>query len=165
MDVPSKDGLVWQVIREQPFGVAVRRDDAAVSLSGCASMSPDATVRIEWFDQEAIKFRVTDRHLTRLRESSASRPVEDEELNELLDQFRLTPVHVAASIRELFRRGSFNGADLVPADLRYFDRLVGGPTTDAELQEFISATVRAHVSRLVDKNGVEGLKSALLLSF
>lgn len=164
LDVSSKDGRVWQVVREHPFGVAVRHDGSGVSLPECASMAPEARVRIEWFDQETSKFRVSDRHVTRWREILASRPIEDEELDELLNEFRLTPVHAAAAIREMLRRSSFNGTDLVPADLRYFDRLVGESTSDSQVHEFISATVRAHVGRLIEKNGLEGFKAALLLS-
>jgi hypothetical protein len=163
-DVHSKAGVAWQVRREKPFGVAIRHGNVGVVLQECACMSPEAHSRLEWFDQERAKLRVADQCLTAWREILACRPVEDEELGELLKAFRLVPAHVAASIGELFRRGSFEGSDLVPSELLYFDRLVGEPGTDAGVEEFIFGTVGPHITGLLENHGVEGMKSALLLS-
>lgn len=76
------------------------------------------------------------------------RSLEDEELDRLLEEFRLTPVYIAGSVREKLRGQSFGVVDMVPSNVRYFDRLAGEPPDDGGVQEFFATKVASHV-RLV----------------
>ena len=162
--VESEDGLVWQVSLSRAVGVVVRRGTAEASLPECACLSPEAELRSEWFEAETRRFRVTGARIAKWRTVLAARPLNDDELDELLEEFRLTPVHFSASVYDRLRRGSFGAADLVPSDFVYFERLVGEPSEATDVRVLVSATVGAHVRGLVDANASEGLKAAFLLA-
>jgi hypothetical protein len=162
--VESEDGLLWQVSFSSAVGVVVRHGTAEVSLPECACLSPQAELRSEWFESETRRFRVTGARIAKWRTVLAARPLNDDELDELLEEFRLTPAHFRASVRDRLSGGSFSAADLVPSDLVYFERLVGEPSEATDVRAFISGTVGAHVRGLVDANPSEGLKAAFLLA-
>lgn len=161
--IESKDGTMWQVSPREN-GIAVGREGATAVLPELACLSPDVRVRKGWFEGEISRFSIVDDAISKWELILSARPVEDEELDALLDDFRLMPTHVAASIGERLRRGKFTPSDLVPSSLRYFHRLVGTPTEDADLQVFMSTVAASHVRQLIARNSFEGLSAALLLS-
>jgi hypothetical protein len=164
IDVESKDGRVWKVTRDPSSGITVRREGTTLSLRECLSMAPDIKERLEWLDQQKDTFRVRDRHIEEWQTILLTRAAQDEELDRLLDEFRLTPAHFVSSIKRLLRRGSFETSDLVPSGLRYFDRLAGEPTDGAGVSDFIATTMAAHVRGLMRGSVSEGIKHGLLLS-
>jgi len=95
----------------------------------------------------------------------AERPLEDEELDRLLEEFRLTPTYFSGSMKEALRQQSFGVDDLVPSDARYFDRLAGEPVGDVGVQEFFATRVASHVRGLLGgASPSDGLKAVLLLA-
>ena len=107
---------------------------------------------------------IIDEPTKRWREVLTKRPLEDDEVDDVLREFRLTPVHCTAAIREQLRAPNFSAADLVPSDLRYFDRLVGVPPSETNARQFISDVLTSHVRTLVQWNAYEGLRAVFLLS-
>ena len=164
VDVEAKDGTVWHVTQDGENGIIVSHGDVVSSFSEFACMVPDSNARIEWFELQTTTCGIEDNRIAKWREILAERPLKDEELDEVLDEFRLTPTHCTRAIRERLRNGKFSAADLVPTDLRYLDRLAGGPPTGTELREFVLDVVRSHVHTLVRWDAYEGLRTALLLS-
>jgi len=163
LDVAANDGLVWHVTRDRSIGIMVRCEENVVSMPECACLSPDRDERLQWFSEQTRRVRVTDTHFSRWLTILSERPLDDEELDDVVQEFRLTPVHVASTVAGLLRRGSVEPAGLVPSDVRYFDRLVGEPTTETDLGEFISRSGPCG-TRVLDVTSPEDLKAALLLS-
>ena len=164
VDVKAEDGTIWHVTHDSARGITVGREDVVNSFPEFASMAPDGNTRIEWFERQTAAYSIGNERTNRWREVLADRPLEDEEFDEVLDEFRLTPMHWAAVIRERLRKPNFGAADLVPADLRYFDRLAGEPPAETKFLEFVSSVLTAHVRTLVQWNFYEGLRTAFVLS-
>jgi len=165
VDIASKDGLVWRVAQKQPGGLVVSRDRIVMPFPEGLCMSPIVNARLDWFDQQTNRMHVNDRHVEKWRGVLAERPLEDEELDRLLEEFRLTPTYFSGSMSEALRRQSFGVDDLVPSDTRYFDRLAGEPVDDVGAQEFFATRVASHVSRLLGAaSPSDGLRAALLLA-
>jgi hypothetical protein len=163
LDVKSKDGLVWRVAIDVVRGIVVLREGTEVSIPEFTCMSPYVNVRLEWFERESTACRVADERMNTWRDILAERPLEDDEVGRLLEDFSLTPVCHASSIRRCLRSGNCEASDLVPSDLRYFDRLVGALTDETDVQGFTSsAAQQARVRALVGLNPLEGLRAALL---
>ncbi len=99
VEIASKDGTIWQVSHDSATGVIVSRESRVVCLSEFMGLSPDAKARLAWFDRQTTTFRVTDDRIGRWREILAERSLEDEEVDHLLNEFRLTPVHYASAIQ------------------------------------------------------------------
>ena len=164
VDVEARDGTVWHVNHDGTRGITVTREGVVDSFPEFACLAPDGAARIDWFKRQTNSFCIGDERSTRWLEILADRPLEDEELDEVLDEFRLTPMHRIATIRDRLRRPNFSPADLVPGDLRYFDLLVGEPPAETKLQEFLSSILTSHVRTLIQWNSYEGLRAAFALS-
>ena len=163
-DVEARDGTAWHLTRDGVKGIIISHGDVVSSFSEFACFAPDSDARIEWFERQTTTCGIEDDRIARWRGILAERPLEDQELDEVLDEFRLTPIYWKTAIRERLRTGKFSAADLVPTDLRYFDRLAGEPATGTKLPDFVSTVVKSHVHALVQWNAYQGLRAAFLLS-
>jgi hypothetical protein len=161
--ITSKDGTAWRVFRNPAGDITVGRDAQEFAFSEFACFSPDGEVRIAWFDQQMAKFRVVDERMLRWRETLTQRALDDEELGHVLDDFRLTPIHAIATIGQRFRRQNFSAADLVPSEIRYFNRLVGELKEGTNVREFVSTVAAPHIRGLIDQSAYEGLRTAFAL--
>ena len=164
VDIEARDGTVWHVTDDSARGITVTREGVVVSFSELACLAPDGAARIDWFERQTTTYFIGDERIARWRDILAERPLEDEELNELLDEFRLTPMHCMAAIRDQLRKPKLRAADVVPADPRYYERLAGGPAAGTELREFVSSVLASHVRTLVQWNAYEGLRATFALS-
>jgi hypothetical protein len=162
--VVAQDGTTWRVSRSNAGEITVGRDAEEVSFSEFACFSSDVGTRVQWFDQQTAKLRIMDDRTRKWREILTQRALDDEELGHVLDEFRLTPAHAVAAIEQRFRRRKFSAADLVPPDLRYFDRLVGELGGATNVRDFVSTVVAPRLRALIDENAYEGLKTAFALS-
>jgi hypothetical protein len=126
-------------------------------------MSPNRNERLEWYDGEAARFELNDEYSNRWRRILSVRPVEDEEVDELFSEIRLTPLFVADSIATHLRGEELSMLVLVPSEIRYYDRLVGTPSPTAGLQSYVEACAKPRFKAWTT-SGFEGLKRSLLLS-
>ena len=164
VDIEAKDGTIWHVTHDSAKGITVGREGVADSFPDFACMAPDVKRRIEWFERKMTACSIGNERTIRWREVLTDRPLEDEELDELLDECRLTPMHWTVVVRKQLREPNVRAADLVPPDVRYFDRLAGEPSTKTDIREFVSSVLTPHVRTLVQWNSYEGLRTAFLLS-
>ena len=127
-------------------------------------LHPESAERLKWFDAEVAKFGVNDARMKRWRDLLKERAIEDEEVDELLAEYRFTPRYVAGVIEKLFRQQTIRIECLVPDDLRYFDRLVGEPTAGMGLKEFFDQVCGPRSAELVRQSPLLGLKNVFLAS-
>jgi hypothetical protein len=162
----AEDGLEWRLELDQTNErhIVLFREGQRVGLPDFRCLSPDSAERVTWFDREAERLRLNDLTVQDWRQRLGSGPVEDEEVDVLLTELRLTPLYVAGELSGHLRRSSINIGALVPADTRYYDRLVGRNDGNASLRDFVVTNGREHIARLVDIRAVEGLQFALLMS-
>ncbi|QWG22208.1 hypothetical protein KMZ93_19820 [Bradyrhizobium sediminis] len=164
LEVRDKSGLTWRLaLSETGESVLVKRDDTRFGLPNFVCMSPNQNERIEWFDREAARFELNDEYSSRWRQILIARPVEDEEVDELFSEIRLTPLFVADSIAAHLRGEELSLLTLVPSEVRYYDRLVGAPSPNADLQSYIEICARPRFKAWTAAK-FEGLKRSLLFS-
>ena len=164
VDIEAEDGTIWHVTHDSAKGITVGREDVADSFPDFVCMAPDGNRRIEWFERKMTACSIGNERTIKWREALAARPLDDEELDELLDECRLTPMHWTMVVRKQLREPTARAADLVPSDVRYFDRLAGEPSAKTDTREFVSSVLTPHVRTLVQWNPYEGLRTAFLLS-
>ena len=129
-----------------------------------ACFAPDPRTRVDWFERQRAACCIEDGPAVKWREKLSDRPLENQELDELLEEFRLTPQHWVATMHRRLRAPAFGPADLVPASLRYFDRLTGEPPEGVRLPEFVRDVLAAHARAVVAWDVFEGLKLLFALS-
>ena len=162
--VEARDGTTWQVAHDPVKGVTIARDERAEAFPEFACFAPDPRTRVDWFERQRAACCIEDGRAVKWREKLSDRPLENQELDELLEEFRLTPQHWVATMHRRLRAPAFGPADLVPANLRYFDRLTGEPPEGVRLPEFVRDVLAAHARAVVAWDVFEGLKLLFALS-
>ncbi len=161
-ELQSRQGESWVVAVGSPHGITLTREGETCVVPEAACVSPHGTIRLEWFQQQVGVFQIESR-LALWRDTLAARALSDTEIEPLLSDLRAVPRRVSASIREAIVSGSFEPAELVPADARYFELLSARPENEAGLRDYFATTVAAYVRSLIDGDTGEGLKWAFLL--
>jgi hypothetical protein len=82
-----------------------------------------------------------DERFAAWRRILSDREIDDEEVDELLKQFRLVPRYFAAAIERNLRRKKIGIDVLVPDEVIYFDRLVGKPGPSDDLEQFLKRRI------------------------
>jgi hypothetical protein len=140
------------------------RDGVEIMLPELSCLSPDRATRLAWFDRQSQKFELNDNRAERWLEILGARPAEDEEVEPLVSEIRLTPLFVAGSITNHLRGETINISSLVPSDIRYYDRLVGELNGQIDLKGFVTTTAIPRIRASVQRQPFDGLKRAFLLS-
>ena len=165
VEVTSRDGLRWTVaFSNDKESILLIREGAEIALPDFSCLSPDSARRLAWFDREVKRFALNDRSTDKWREILSARPVEDEEVDPLLSELRLTPLYVAGSIANQLRSETISMPSLVPSDIRYYDRLVGELNGQMDLKDFVATTATARIWEPIQQQPFHGLKRAFLLS-
>ena len=164
--VEARDGTTWDVAEDAVKGVTIAREGEgkAEAFPEFACFAPDARTRVDWFEKQRTACCIEDGAAVKWRERLADRPLENEELDGLLEDFRVTPQHWVASMHRRLRSASFGPADLVPASLRYFERLAGVPAKGVGLPEYVRGALAVHGRTVMAWDVFEGLKFMFALS-
>jgi len=163
-EVTSNDKLVWKLrLSADGESIFLFREGSEIALSNFVCLSSDSAKRLAWFDREAQKFALTDARSRNWREILEVRPVDDEEVDQLLTEIRLTPRFVANSLANHLRGETLSIFSLIPSDIRYYDRLVGEPGDAANLRIFVELRAKGQFENWL-KTPLDGLRRALLLS-
>jgi hypothetical protein len=164
-DIVAKDGGHWNLaFKEGKDQLALSREDELNEMPDFSCLSPDRDHRLAWFDRESRKYEWNDERSRSWRDTLNARAVEDEEVDQLLGEFRLTPLFVAGSIAEHLRHETIDIASLIPNDIRYYERLVGEPGGARDLKSFIDKTGATRIQEWLKNNPYEGVRRSLLLS-
>lgn len=142
----------------------LRTPRGIVELPDYSSLSPRAEERLRWFDQEAHAATPEDEAIQKWRAILAARPVGDDEVEELQAELELAPGAVAKAIARELTRDELRISVLVPRERRYYERLVGRLDGVDNLQDFASTTGRRHVTALLHRSGLDGLRQATLMA-
>jgi hypothetical protein len=162
--IPSTSGWQWHVERgDDGRSLVLTREGKKVPLPDFSCFAPDAETRTGWFGREAAKFQLNDARARTWREILTQRPAEDEEYDKIISDIRLTPIFVAAGITNHLRLQTLHLRELVPSDIRYYERLVGAVQGDAGLMDFIETTIPPLVASLREWQPLEGTLRAFLL--
>lgn len=165
MQIASREGKPVEIalVRENET-LSIRLTDGTRTHFGPSFwfLSPDRQFRQAEFEKEARDQNLPDHVAAEWRSKIAEGPLSDGQVDELHEQFRLTPESVAAAIAGEVRKKDSNVSVLVPRSLEYYERLVG-PLKDAgTVQEFLEQTEPAFINQLLSWDFDRGLAQCLL---
>lgn len=165
--ITALDKTEWSVSKDESGGLVVVAGDKRAPLFNLECLSPDRAARLDWFERQAKSFGIDNVAAGKWRSVLAARPCDDEEVEELITEFRLTPRWFAAT---LLQNAGIPGEEadlpvssLVPDKQRYYFRLAGSPA-EKDLLSFVKSDLSQHIERLLEGWGVDGASLALLLS-
>jgi hypothetical protein len=163
-EVESHDKVVWKLrLNADVESISLSNDGTEIAIPNFVCLHPDSTKRLVWFDREALKYDLTDARSRNWREILEARSVDDEEVDQLLSEIRLTPLYVTSSIANHLRGETLSIFSLIPSEIHYYDRLVGEPENATDLKSFVEVKAKGKFENWV-RAPLDGLRRALLLS-
>lgn len=142
-EIVDRDSQSWTIaLDKEKHGIRITASERTYLIPDFSCLHPDVDKRLAWFDAETKTHGVNDDDLRAWRRILADRVIDDEEVDSLLKQFRLTPRYVAAAIETSLGRKNVRIDVLVPDEVTYFDRLVGKPAPEQNLKQFFEHTVK-----------------------
>jgi hypothetical protein len=143
--------------------VALVQPTRRLILTYFALLSPDANVRLKTFQADADRVNLPAADREKWETLLATRPPDDDEIGVLQDDLNATPISVSHRIRDELSRGSASIECLVPDSIIYYERLVGRFVEGLNFDKYVKEVASPFLKQLVEWNGVEGFKLALLL--
>lgn len=162
-DLAAKDGKHWKLEASADGRFVVKNDECQFALPDLTCLSSDREKRVDWFKAQCEQFRLVDERVAKWLSILGAREIEDEEVDELLSEIRLSPAFVAISLLESTRRSTVDVRTLVPDELGYYERLVGKSESE-RFTSYFETSVKELVRSNLRLNAFEGMKSALLMS-
>ena len=161
--ITSIDGREWTLTGtfETSRSPTLLNDSVRLELPDFSCVHSDGDVRVRWFDTECRRYGLVDQATNEWREMLTNRGASDQEVDRIFEEFRLTPSYVEGAIARHLTGETLELAQLVPTDIRYYDRLVGPIGACTELGPFVGSVIRERAR--VSGGGIEGVKRLLLL--
>ena len=148
-------------VRDDKEVLAVEDHGNTIILPPFAMLSPDGGVRLNEFEREVAANNLFGDEITRWRDVIQKAPLSDDEVDEVYDEFRRTPVFVAQAIRNDILGGTTEPSALVPRSFAYYERLIG-PLASARTIEEFERQFTAHLIRLLNWDFKRGFAQCLL---
>ena len=162
--IEATDKTQWSMSKNENGTLVIVAGDTTVPLPDFEFLSPDAAVRLGWLERQENEFNIDDGSAEEWRAILATRDCDDEEVDGLTTEFRLTPRWFASALLQgVDDEADLPISNLVPGDERYYFRLVGIPG-EKDLLSYVKSDLSDHISRQIAKCGANGLALALLLS-
>jgi hypothetical protein len=165
--ITAGDKTEWLMSKDESGFLMVIAGDRTVPLPDFECLSPDRAVRLDWFERQAKSFGIDDAAADKWRAVLGTRTCDDEEVEELRTEFRLTPRWFADTLLQNTNSAAEEAdlpiANLVPDEPRYYFRLVGSPV-EKDLLSYVKSDLSRHIERLIEERGIDGVALALLLS-
>ena len=160
-------GNTWTLKVELDSGdvpsCAVRRGDEIAIVPNPFALSENRRVRSSCFlhmaDQLGLPLEASKSWETQLQESSLN----DSEMVELVQDFRDTIGYVSAVIDNEFRKDRGNVEALIPASVRYYNRLVGTYRGEDDVSDYAAKSGAVFLGQLTRIQSRESLSAALVV--
>lgn len=167
-DVTDMKGQKWELKniskKEDLPKLTLSHGEKVLILPILAGLSSDSTTRLRFFEETTSDVNLHFSTQEHWRNVLSERMLKDEEVDVLNSEFHDTPVEQAKSIRRKFEDGKINISSLVPASLRYFERLVGLYDGSASIRDYATGNGRVFFEQLSAWRPYDGFMQSLLLS-
>lgn len=165
-DIKDQDGNIWRIeLVDVEFArTKLSRDERSLLLPDFWMLLEDAGARLSNLERVAtdLNFPAASRSYWTKKLNAA--PLDDEQVDELYEDIKDTPAHVALRISTEVEEGHSSFETLVPRSARYFSRLAGECVQETDLDSYVQSALTAHIAELTAWKATEGAKLALLLS-
>lgn len=105
--IEDTEKVAWSMsIDTERTRIKIATENRIFFIPDFSCLHPDSAERLKWFDQEVGKFGVNDARMQQWREVLEERSAEDEEVDELLKEFRLGHRGCRNEKPSTWRRGS-----------------------------------------------------------
>ena len=138
--VTDTGGRDWKVFAEGREGeqprILISSNDQRYNLPDFTALSPDSAIRLRSLDETASDVNLPADSINSWRGILSARSLEDDEVDQFINEFRDTPVHIARSLRAEIQKGQSSTSSLVPPSRRYFARLVGEYDNSSSISDY-----------------------------
>lgn len=162
------DSREWTLSVDTSEGAAISlilsSDQQRLILPDFSTLSCDAATRCDFLEKTIEDVNLSSDAQQRWRTILAVRPLDDEEFDSFYNDIRLTPVHLARTIRSDIALGESSVTSLVPNSREYFERLIGAYDGSSTINEYARNEALRAFEHLSLWNPYEGFLFSLLLA-
>ena len=159
-----KWNLYYETEHEGPPVLVISNDEQRLSIPHFPRISADFAKRIQSLDKSACDVNLPAEARNDWHSLLSERPLENDEVDEYLSDFRDTPVQLTRAIRNEIATGRSSISSLVPSSRRYFERLVGKYDGSASISEYAAGAGRQFINGLLAWRQYDGFLFSLFLS-
>lgn len=164
-DVADLAGSSWQVeiIRDkESASVVITRGEKRFLVTHLALLSPDRETRLSAFRRRVAELDLPEADARRWEALLDSRVPDDEEIGDIQEDLRQTPLFVSDSIRNSLAGPTIHLNRLVPNAPKYYERLIGRAEATQDVASYVQNVLTPIMEGLVDRGGEWGYQLALL---
>ena len=167
-EVSDMDGRKWileNISREGELpSLAFSCDEKHFYLPAFVVLSPDSSIRLRYFEEAASDVNLP----SKIREAWVAilteRALEDDEVDELHNEFRNTPISKARFLHGEIEKGRSSISTLVPPSRRYFERFIGVYDGSTSITDYAASCGKKLFDQLLTWRPYEGFLFSLFLS-
>lgn len=167
-EVIDTNAQTWQLKNTSDVGdlpkLVISSDEVRHLPPSFVSFSPDREIRLRTFDQAVNDVNLPGCTSISWREILSSRALKDEEIYDLISEFRNTPIANIEAIISEIEDGNSPISTLVPPSRFYFERLIGKYDNSQSIREHAAGSGKTLLNELSEWRPYEGFLLGLLLS-
>ena len=170
LEVTDTRGRKWQlsseIKAEKIPNIILSYAEKKYNFDLFAVLSPKVEVRLRLLEEFASGGNLPANSQETWRNILTERALEDDDVDKFQEDMSDTPVHFAPSLHDEIQSGKLKltASFLVPASLRYFERLVGVYDDSVSIREYASGVGKPFTDQLISWRPYGGFLLSLLLS-
>ena len=162
-------GREWTVSVENTKGKerlvpVIFSDSQRYLLSGFTALSENRSVRLCSFAENAFDVNLPKSAVDTWHGILSARALLDDEIGQLLDDFRDTPVASERLIHTTMKTGKSSIFSLIPSSRKYYERLVGEYNGEGSIKDYAASPGKRLMESISEWHSYKGFMFSLLLS-
>ncbi|MCP1420965.1 hypothetical protein J3D47_005208 [Pseudomonas laurylsulfativorans] len=165
--VVDKAGNAWEFSIEKNEGFVftlLQFEDRRIRLPYFWPLSPFQPVRINELAREADVTNLHGAALDHWQAEMSIAPLGVDGYNRFREDVLLTPSGFSEHLSNCIDSGSCTIEELVPNDVRYYERLVGSPLAEDDFSGYVVRAAKIHSDQLMHWRHIKGFEFVLLSS-
>lgn len=164
--VKDRDAGVWQMealSKAARPSILMKKGDARARVDHLFLVTRNRQARLKMLQLELDKLQIAKQVAGKWRKLVRARPLSGEQMVELSNDLRFSPVSVSAAITDSLPKGSISFAELVPHSLAFYESLVGTWDGQKDVIQYATEVGVPFVRNLIRSGVPDGVGLALLL--
>lgn len=166
--VPLRDekGETWQITArdaEDGLNFVVDNGEKRLGIGDHSGLAEEKSIRLGWLSRVSQEVNLDVVETEKWKAAMERQPLDDEQFVELTSELEFTPVRNYHNLRSGMARGSLDLATLVPADRRYYARLIGPLGSASDAGSYLEGGARQRIEALQNWDHTLGFLLSLLV--
>ena len=156
----------WQITArdtEDGLNFVVDNGGKQLGIGDHSGLAEDDSIRLDWLFRVSQEVNLDVAETAKWKTAMERQPLDDEQFVQLTSELELTPVRNYRNLRSGMTRGSLDLATLVPANCRYYTRLIGPLGSASDAGSYFEGGAKQRIETLQNWDCTRGFLLSLLV--